>query len=98
MYTLVCLNFCFSSTPLFHPCQNPPPWTLYNAHKYCKISLSGGLAQLVEQRTLKILLREWIDRVGLPSNTSRQSFLFSKFHLAHLSTPSVKTFDGYLIR
>jgi len=42
----------FSRTPLFRPCQNPQPWTLYNAHNYCKISLSGGLAQLVEQRTL----------------------------------------------
>ena len=42
----------FSNTPLFHPCQNPPTYPLYNAHNYCKISLSGGLAQLVEQRTL----------------------------------------------
>ena len=41
------------STPLFHPCQNPPPYPLYNADKYCKMSLSGGLAQLVKQRTLK---------------------------------------------
>jgi len=40
---------------------------------------SGGLAQLVEQRTLKILLREWIDPVRLPSNTSRQSFYSTNF-------------------
>jgi len=50
------------------------------------MSLSGGLAQLVEQRTLKILLREWIDPVSLPSNTSRQSFSsvnFSEHTSAH---------------
>jgi hypothetical protein len=28
--------------------------TLYNPHKYCKISTIGGLAQLVEQRTRSI--------------------------------------------
>jgi len=47
---------------------------------------SGGLAQLVEQRALKNLLREWIDPVGLPSNTSRQSFYsvnFSEHTTAH---------------
>ena len=41
----------FPSTPLFHPCQNPPTYPLCNAHKYCKMFFSGGLAQLVEQRT-----------------------------------------------
>ena len=64
----------FSNTPLFHPCQNPPAYPLYNPDKYCKISVIGGLAQLVEQRTLKIRLREWIDPVSLPCITSRQSF------------------------
>ena len=42
----------FSNTPLFHSGQNPLAYPLYNPDKYCKISLSGGLAQLVEQRTL----------------------------------------------
>jgi hypothetical protein len=42
----------FSNTPLFHPGQKPQPYPLYNAHKYCKMFFSGGLAQLVEQRTL----------------------------------------------
>ena len=69
----------FSNTPLFQPWQKPQAYPLYKAHKYCKISLSGGLAQLVEQRTLKILLREWIDPVSLPSNTSRQSFYSANF-------------------
>jgi hypothetical protein len=76
----------FSNTPLFHPCQKPQTYHLYNAHNYCKIRLSGGLAQLVEQRTLKILLREWIDRVELPCNTSKQSFSsvnFSEYTTAH---------------
>jgi len=41
----------FPSTPLFHPRQNPQTYPLYNPDNYCKISLSGGLAQLVEQRT-----------------------------------------------
>ena len=41
----------FPNTPLFHPCQNPPTYPLYNAHKYCKMFFSGGLAQLVKQRT-----------------------------------------------
>ena len=69
----------FSNTPIFRPGQNPPTEALYNPHKYCKIFHSGGLAQLVEQRTLKILLREWIDPVSLPSNTSRQSFYSANF-------------------
>ena len=42
----------FSNTALFHSCQKPLTYPLYNLDKYCKISLSGGLAQLVEQRTL----------------------------------------------
>ena len=69
----------FSNTPLFHPGQNPLPWTFCLTDKYCKISVIGGLAQLVEQRTLNILLREWIDPVGLPSNTSKQSFYSVNF-------------------
>jgi hypothetical protein len=47
----------FSNTPLFHSCQNPATYPLYNPDKYCKISVIGGLAQLVEQRTLKTVGR-----------------------------------------
>jgi hypothetical protein len=49
----------FSNTPLFHPGQKAHTYPLYNALKYCKISVIGGLAQLVEQRTLpkKYLIR-----------------------------------------
>ena len=43
----------FYNTPLFQPCQNPQPYPLYNLDNYCKIFVIGGLAQLVEQRTLK---------------------------------------------
>jgi hypothetical protein len=43
----------FTYTPKNHPTLFPLNQTLYNPHKYCKISPSGGLAQLVEQRTLK---------------------------------------------
>ena len=35
------------------PRQNPQTYPLYNLDKYCKISVIGGLAQLVEQRTHK---------------------------------------------
>jgi hypothetical protein len=41
----------FSNTPLFRPWQNTPTYPLYNLLNYCKISVIGGLAQLVEQRT-----------------------------------------------
>jgi hypothetical protein len=44
----------FSNTPLFHPGQKAQTYPLYNPDKYCKISVIGGLAQLVEQRTLNI--------------------------------------------
>jgi len=64
----------FSSTPLFQRHQKPHTQALYNPHNYCKIFTSGGLAQRVKQRTLKILLREWIDPVSHPCNTSKQSF------------------------
>ena len=53
-------------TLLTHPystqAKNPLAYPLYNLDKYCKISVIGGLAQLVEQRTLKKYL---IDEIVL---------------------------------
>jgi len=56
----------FLTHPNSAPAKIYATQALYNLDKYCKMSLSGGLAQLVKQRTLKILLREWIEnpRVG----------------------------------
>ena len=39
--------------PYSTPAKIPPTYPLYNPDNYCKISLSGGLAQRVKQRTLK---------------------------------------------
>jgi hypothetical protein len=33
--------------PYYTPAKKPPTYPLCNPHKYCKILLSGGLAQLV---------------------------------------------------
>ena len=42
----------FPYTPKNRPTLFPLIQTLYNPHNYCKIKTYGGLAQLVEQRTL----------------------------------------------
>jgi hypothetical protein len=47
----------FPNTPLLQPWQKAQAYPLYNPDKYCKMFFSGGLAQLVEQRTLKTVGR-----------------------------------------
>ena len=67
----------FANTPLFHPGQKALTYPLYNAHKYCKMSLSGGLAQLVEQRTLNPFVAS--STLASPTNHSKDLKGLSSF-------------------
>ena len=75
----------FSNTPLFHPHKNPLPWTFCLADNYCKISVIGGLAQLVEQRTRSISKISRDLTLCHPNSGISRSFFGSNF-LQHTTT------------